>query len=359
MFGSGCGAQKAATAEAEKYIPVEVQPAAASTLVETAVFSGKVYADQELALVPKMPGKVVSVNVTAGSHVKAGEVLFTLDAQDLQKAADQAALAARAAEVNYERTKEQVAEAKLNLERQQQLYAAGAISKSQLEAFENQASDKPLELAQLQWDQAKLSLQQAQDALSNAIVTAPIDATVAAVNVKYGEMASTVQPAVTLATLDKLYVSINVGENIIAALKPGQEAKITVAGGGGAELSGKIDTLAPAANAQTQLYPVKIKIDKADSSIKPGMFAKVQLAIDTKANVLAVNSEAVVLKNGKNTVYVVEGDRAVAKEVVTGVDTGTQLEIVKGLQAGEKVIVKGQTLVEQGSKVKVVGGSAS
>lgn len=358
LLSGGCGAQKTVAVE-EKYIPVEVQSASMSTLVETAVFSGKVYADQELNIMPKISGKVTGVNVKVGSPVKAGAVLFTLDKEDLQKAVDQAALVVRTAEANYDRTKEQVDLAKINLERQQQLYNAGAISKSQLESSESQASAKPLELAQIQWDQAKLSLQQAQDALSNSVVRAPIDGTISAVNVKYGETASNVQQAITLTTLDNLYVSINVDENIVVAIKPGQNAKVTVSSTGGAEITGKIDTIAPSANPQTQLYAVKVKIDNKDGVIKPGMFAKVELSIKNKDNVLAVNSEAVVLKNGKNTVYVVEGDRAVAKEVVTGLDTGVLLEIVKGLNSGDKVIVKGQTLVEQGSKVKVVGGSAS
>ncbi len=359
VMSAGCGAQKTTVTVEEKYIPVEVQATSVQTLIETAAFSGKVFAEQEISVVPKLPGKVTGVKVKVGSQVKAGEVLFTLDLQDLQKAVDQASIGVRNAEANYLRTKEQLELAKLNLERQQQLYAAGGISKGQLEGFESQASEKPLEMAQIQWDQSKLSLQQAQDTLSNALVTAPIEGTVSAVNVKYGEMASNAQPAITLTTLDNLYVLINVAENIVNTLKPEQEAKIAVSSAGGVEITGKVYSIAPTSDARTQLYPVKVTLENKGGSIKPGMFAKVQLATQTKANILAVNSESVLLKNGKNTVYIVEGDRAVAKEVLIGLDTGSKLEILKGLNAGEKVIVKGQTLVNQGSKVKVVGGSAS
>jgi hypothetical protein len=75
--------------------------------------------------------------------------------------------------------------------------------------------------------------------------------------------------------------------------------------------------------------------------------------------VMAIKSEAVVLKNEKTIVYVVEGDKAVIKEVVTGLDTGVDIEILKGLVQGDKVIIKGQTLVDEGHKVKVVGGEES
>ena len=100
-------------------------------------------------------------------------------------------------------------------------------------------------------------------------------------------------------------------------------------------------------------------IENTENLVKPGMFAKVEIPTATKENVLAVNSEAVVLKNAEYVVSVAQEERAVAKKVVSGLDTGAEVEIREGLQAGEQVIVKGQTLVEQGSKVKVVGGSES
>lgn len=355
---SGCGSQKTSTVE-EKYTPVEVQPAAVQTLVETTNFSGKVSSDQDLSLVPKVPGKVTSVNVKVGDAVSAGSVLFTLDSTDLQKAVDMAAIGVRTAEVNYQRTQEQIDLAKTNLERQKQLYAAGAISKAQLETFESQASETPLQLAQIQRDQAKLSLQQAQDGLNNTAVTAPASGTVAAVNVKVGEMASNAMPAITLTQLNSLYVALNVPENIVNSIKLGQEAKVTISSASTDELKGTISSVAPSADTKTMLYAVKIAVDNTEGKIKPGMFAKVELPTQSISNVLAVKSEAIVTKNGKTLVYVVEDNSAVEKEVTTGLDTGALVEITKGLNQGDSVIVKGQTLVDKGSKVKVVGGNES
>lgn len=356
----GCGSQNtAATAVEEKYIPVEVLPATVQTLVETTNFNGKINSDQALNLVPKMPGKVTSVNVHVGDKVNSGTVLFTLDSADLQKAVDQASIGVLSAEARYQQTKEQIDLAKTNLERQKQLYAAGAISKVQLEQAESQASETPLQLAQIGWDQAKLGLQQAQEALSNAVVTAPVDGTVTAVNVKAGEMASSAQPAVSMTQLSSLYVDISVPENIVNALKLGQEAKVTVTSAEAQDLTGKISSLAPASDVRTMLYALKVVIDNPDGKIKPGMFAKVEMITESRSDVLAVNSEAIVTKNGKLFVYVVENEAAVEKEVTTGLDSGAMVEVTNGLNPDEQVIIKGQTLVNQGSKVKIVGGNAS
>jgi RND family efflux transporter MFP subunit len=277
----------------------------------------------------------------------------------LQKSVDAAAILVRSAEAGYAQTKVQFDTAQVNLERQKQLYEAGAISKSTLEMAETQASETPLKLAQIQLDQANLNSAQAQDALNNANVTSPISGTVSAVNVKYGEMASSAAPAVTITKLDALNVSLSVPENIVNALQVGQTAQVTVTSAGDKKLDGKIQSIAPSSDARTQLYTVKIAIENVGGVIKPGMFAQVEIPTRTKADVLTVKSQAIVLKNGQNTVFVVEDDRAVAKSVESGLDTGAEVEITGGLNAGDKVVTKGQTMVEQGSKVKVVGGSES
>lgn len=339
LLTGGCGSQKtAATSVEEQYIPVEVLPAAVQTLVETTNFSGKINSDQDLSLVPKMPGKVSSVHIQVGDKVSAGTVLFTLDTTDLQKAVDMASFGVRSAETNYQRTKEQIDLAKTNLERQQQLFAAGAISKAQLETAESQASETPLQLVQIQWDQAKVSLQQAQEGLGNAVMTAPAEGTVTAVNVKPGEMASSALPSVTLTQLNALNVTLNVPENIVNSLKVGEEAKVTIPSAEAQELTGRISNIAPAADARTMLYAIKVAIDNPEGKIKPGMFAKVEIATKSRSDVLAVNSEAIVTKNGKSLVYVVENEMAVEKEVTIGLDTGAKVEITKGLNSGEQVM---------------------
>lgn len=362
LAGTGCSAQAAADGiEEESYVPVQTQSAAAKTLVETAIFSGKILSDQEVSVVPKVPGKVTGISVKVGDKVQAGQSLFAMDTEDLQSTLDSAVIGVQSAEINYQMAKDGLDTAQENLERQQALYDAGALSKVQLEAAESQVTtaEKSLELVEVQKEQAENGLAQAQKALSDMTVTAPVSGTVSALNVVVGQMASQAVAAVTITQLDALYVSLSVPENLVNTLQVGQEATVIINSAGEKELKGTLSSLAPAANAQTGLYPVKVTIENTEGLVKPGMFAKVEIPTQTKENVLAVNSEAVVLKNGEYVVFVVEEERAVAKKVVSGLDTGAEVEIREGLQAGEQVIVKGQTLVEQGSKVKVVGGSES
>ncbi len=391
----GCSESTPTAVVEEKYIPVEVEVSGKKTLTNTAVISGTVSSDTNVAVMPKIPGKVLAVNVKVGDTVKKGTVLFTLDASDLQKQVDTMSASLQAAEAGYVKSQEQwemalsslertkllaadkIANARLNLDNTKALYEAGAAAKAQLdqaelglkelestfaaqiEQLETQASNSSLQMAEAQFNQAKVGYNQALETLNNAVVTAPVDGIVSQVNVTVGNMASNAQAALNLTSADGLYSSISVPENLINNLAENQEVKVTVPSVSEESFVGKIDHISPSADPRMQLYPLKVLIGNPDGLIKPGMFVKVELATEQKEDVLAVKNEAVVLKNEKTIVYVVQEDKAVAKEIVTGLDTGVDIEILEGLDTDEQVIIKGQTLVAEGSKVKIVGGEAS
>ena len=381
FIGRGFLNKPAATLVEEKYIPVEVEAAGKKTLVNTAILSGKVSSDTDVSVVPKIQGKVESVKVKVGDFVKKDAVLFTLDSSDMSdtfQLADARYQNSKelwdAAKASLERTQtlasEKIAKAQQDLANTKALFEAGAVSKdqlnqaelglkeleasyaSQIEQLQVQSSDSSLQLAQVQ-------LTQAREALDNAVVTAPVDGFVSQVNVTVGNMATSAQSAMSLTSPDSLYSSIGVPENLVNSLDKNKAVKVTVPSVSEKNFVGKIDNISPSADPKTQLYPLKVLIQNLDGLIKPGMFAKVELTTEEKADVMAVKGEAVVLKNEKTIVYVVVEDKAVAKEVVTGLDTGVDIEILKGLDPGDKVIIKGQTLVDEGHKVKVVGGEKS
>jgi len=378
---AGCGGSKPTEAVEEKYIPVEVEAVGNKTLVNTAILSGKVTSETDVAVVPKVPGKVESVGVKVGDTVRSGQVLFTLETTDLSNAYQLAEARYQtgkdqwnSAKTSLERTKalaaEKIANAKQTLANTKALFDAGAASKVQLDQAELglkelesmyagqieqlgvQASDSSLKLAEVQ-------LTQAREALDNATVTAPVEGIVSQVNVQAGNMATSAQAAVSLTNITSVYSELSVAENLVNRLANGQPVKVTVPSVSEKSFVGKIDHISPAADPKTRLYPMKITLENPDGLIKPGMFAKVELVTDEKADVKAVKSEAIVLKNEKTIVYVVQDDKAVGKEVVTGLDTGVDIEILKGLNEGDQVIIKGQTLVDEGHKVKVVGGEKS
>jgi len=342
--------------EEEDYTPVEIETVDMKTISNQTILSGTVNVNKEVNVVPKTPGKLTQINVKVGTYVNEGTVLFTLDREDIEKQVQQAKKSMDAASVNYEKTKEQIENAKANLERTKQLYEQGAVSLNQYEQAQLTASDSTMNAVQVQYEQAELVYNQALDSLKNTSVTSPIKGIVSMVNVEEGEMASTAQPVVVVVDLSKLYIKIDVPENIISKLAIGQVVMVDIPSASEKSITGRIETISPTVDQTTRMYSIDIYIENSEQVIKAGMFANVHLNTDTKENVIAVKSEAVLEKNNKYYVYVLEEDKAVEKEVTVGLDTGDYAEISKGLEKGEIVLTKGQHYVQNGSKVKVIRG---
>jgi len=411
---SGCGAKEAATvATVEEYTPVEVAAVKTDTIYNSTMITGKIAGKNDVAVIPKVAGRVEEVSVKVGQTVKAGQTIVVLDKSDLQNRVDQVNASMNSAAVGVEQAKnglkqaessiksievsydlakasydanyEKIQNAKLNLERSKVLYEQGIISKSQLEQAELAASDTTIKVLEAQlaqaneallqsnngvnqatvavkqaeagYNQAKLAYDQAVKSLNDTVVTAPMDGVIYAVNVEKGEMASGAQPIATIISVDKVYVKVDVTEKLVTKLQKGSKMNLEVPSVSDKKLTGIITLISPVANLQNNLYTIEIEVDNKDHAIKPGMFARVEFNTDYKEKVMVVKSEAVTVNDKKQIVYVEEKGKAVEKIVETGLDNGSYVEIKKGLSLNDKVIVKGQELVENGETVKVVGGA--
>ena len=400
MMFTGCkgGAEDTAGIIEEDYIPVEVQKAEIKDMGNNITLQGKVHANDEAMVLPKIPGRVSEVRVKLGDSVQKDTVLFVMDQEDInrnveqaqksvelaqkstkqaQKSVEQSANGIETAKINYESLKENIENAEKNLQRTKELFEAGAISQSQLEQAELAASKKPLEAAQAQirqaemayeqsqigyeqalnqLSQAELGYRQAQSALDDTIVKAPMSGVISSLNVVAGELSGGSQPLATIADIDKLYFQTDVTENIVNSLKVGQKVALNIPSAMEEEITATIDFIGSTPDARTQLYMVKVYIDNASGNIKAGMSGHITLDTESRQNVLVTDVSGVLDREGEYFVMVAEGDYAVEKKVTPGMDIGSEIEIVEGLKEGEMVIVKGQHYVADGEKIKIVGG---
>lgn len=384
MAGCSKSGEKDVAQVEEKYTPVEVEAATIKSIANILNFNGKVYANEEIAVIPKVIGTVTNVNIELGDVVEKGTVLFTIDKEDISKSVEQAANAIELAKKgvaqaengyntavsNFELNKEKIENAQLNLERTRKLYEEGAISKSQLEQTELAASEKNLDVMEGQVNQAEIAHQQALDQLKqaelsykqvasnldNTVVTAPMDGVVSSLNVKKGQIVINSQPAVTIVDADKVFIQINVVENMVNKFEVGQEVEVNIPAAFDGYIPSTISYIGPTTDMRSQLYPIKIYLENPDNKIKQGMNGKVNINIDKSESTIVVKSNAVLDKDDKKIVYVIEDDIAIEKEVEVGLDTGDFIEIKSGIMEGDKVIVVGQHYVENGGKVKVVRG---
>ncbi|KAB3529687.1 efflux RND transporter periplasmic adaptor subunit [Alkaliphilus serpentinus] len=384
---SGVGCTKEVSSDEaikENYIAVETEKVLIDSIENTTRFNGKIIANEEIVVMSKLVGVVDTVNVELGDKVAKDTILFTLDQEDLskntqqaenalssaKKSVEQSLNALNSATLNFQLTKEKIDNAILNHERNKELYAVGGISKAQLEQSELAASTKQLEVAELQVKQAEIAYQQAQNQLTqshisfdqamrnfdNTVVKAPMDGIVSTLNVKEGAIATSSQAAAVIVDAQRVYMQLNIVETLVNKLSVGQEVELYIPAAFDEAITATIDYISPTTDARNQLYTVKIYVDNTSGKIRPGMNGEARLSVDRIDSALIIQSDAVIDKDGDSVVYVLEDDKAVERNVTTGLDTGDFVEILSGLEEGEEVIVKGQHYVENGQKVQVVRG---
>ncbi|HHV65418.1 MAG TPA: efflux RND transporter periplasmic adaptor subunit [Peptococcaceae bacterium] len=351
IFGSGSG--NVPVDVQQSYIAVNAQTVQKGDISTSITLSGKVQADKEAAVLAKTAGRVQSIAVKVGDMVEKDQVLFSLDKTDMQAAYEQALAGYQLAEAAYEMNLEKYNKAVQDYENAKKLYEIGAISKNDLDLAEMQASDAVLRTSEAQFAQAKAQFESVSRSYADLDVKSPIAGIVTALNVKIGDMVTNAAPAATVVDMKKVFVTVSVSEKVINLLKNNQEALVEIASAG-KSVKGQIESLSLAADARTGKYDLKVYIDNEDGLIKPGMFAKVTIATETKNDVIVIPTEAIIFHNGRDVVYVVNGNKVEEREVTVGLENGKQSEILSGLSAGEVIVIKGMNFVSDGSEIKII-----
>ena len=190
---------------------------------------------------------------------------------------------------------------------------------------------------------------------AQSAVKAPISGTITAVNAVVGGVASQQLSVAKIAKTEDLKISMNVPERYVSKIQIGQKAELKFDAYPGEVFEAVITEVSPVLDATSRTMGVNLELTKRDKRIKAGMFAKVKLITDTHSNIVIVSESALVNRYGDTYVFVVAPDSSVEKRVVkAGIRVDDKREILEGLNDGEEVVVRGQTLLEDGSKVNVV-----
>lgn len=351
---AGCGNNAETGVTEETYTAVEIETLKNMELHIENIMTAKTYADKDVYVIPMMSGKVEKIFVSVGDRVQKDDILFVMDKNDIDKQVNQAYAAYESAKAGYDVSAAQIESAKKSFERIEKLYEEGAIAETQYDQAKLAASDEALEAAKRGVEQARVAYENAASVSENAEVKAPISGVISDISIVEGEFATSAQPPMTIVDSDSITVELGIPGNMVNKIVKGIPVNVEISSANYSEKS-TVDSISTSTDIMTNLYTVNILLEN-NGFIKPGMFAKVNFETDKIENTLAVKTEAVVEKDEKSYVYVVNGDVAMEKEVVTGLDTGTYIEIKEGLTIGDKVIVKGQDYINNGSKIKVVRG---
>jgi RND family efflux transporter MFP subunit len=293
----------------------------------------------------EVAARVVERHVEPGASIEAGAPLVTLDADLLGIAVDEARAAHAARGVD-------LAEAKRELARGEELRREDALSRQRYDALrfgvQRAASAERL---------AAATLRRAERARADAVVRAPFAGTVESVAVQVGDYLAPGQPVAAVADLSQVRLKAGVTAEEAAELAPGLAARVSLAGLGGEPVSTKIQSVGGVADAMTGTYPVELWLENADGRLRGGMVGQALLAPGSEAAALVVPRAAVLRREGALVVFRVERDgdtrRARLQPVEVGRGRGERVEIRRGLEAGQQVVVDGHFALTDGAPVSV------
>jgi len=351
---SGCGKETEVVKESE--LAVGVTQVKLQNIVQNVSYPGIVRGKNEVIIMPKASLRVTGIYLKPGDPVRAGQTIMSLDSSDLNVALLQAQSAAALAESGQQANNSQLEIARKNYERTQQLYEAGAVSSAALEAakaaYDNANSSSAASVAG-----AQAALAAAQDAVDKCNIKSPINGVLGSVNLSLGEISSPAVPAAIVTDNSALEVEVMVNENDVSFIKEGSQVDILVKAAQTTGVSGHVETIATVADPSKRNFMVKVALPNKDGKIRSGMFAELTIDTMSKKNVLCVPINAVIPKGGSTIVYTVDKNKkARPLDVKTGIKNDRYIEITEGLKAGQTVITKGNTLVNDGTLVRVIAG---
>ena len=300
---------------------VEVAPAEMRALSLSEEFTAQLEAKVVNNITAQAGGRLKQLLVKVGDRVGAGQAVARMEATQ----ASQAQI--------------QLADAKTNFARMDELYKVGGVSKAQ-------------------WEQAKSAVDQAKlaygNAAENTVLRSPISGFVTAKNYDNGDMTSPQLPVVVIQQIAPVKAVIGVSEQYYSYLKKGAAATLSVDALGEETFSGIVTNIFPTLDPVTHTVSTEIEVSNKDLKLRPGMYARVHLDFGTK-EALTVPDKAIVRQAGSGAryVYVFSGGKAVYRAVELGQQQGDLYEVVSGLNAGDQVIISAPSNLKNGLSVKL------
>jgi HlyD family secretion protein len=390
------GTQRVARME----VPVQVTPVVSKPLTYSIKVTGDIFALMQVDLFPKVSGYLERIDVHIGDIVKQGQVIAQIDRTDfLQKVREIEAKVAQAraqlaeletgtrteelrqAEEAVRQTQSRFENAKLQHERIEALYKREVISKKerdvsdmdyivaeaqlassqqQLKLLREGARQEVRDATQAKLKEMEAVLEQERNHLKDTKIVAPFRGEISRKYVDAGAFVSPSAPPTPLVNIvhtETLKIIANVLEKDIPLLKAGMKAKVRVESYPGRVFEGRVEKINSALDLATRTLQAEVYIPNSDRSLKPGMFANVELALLEKPQTLVIPREAVIEAGSEMSVFVVEGKQAVRKSVTIGYEQDRMVEVLKGLNEGDQVVIKGQQLIKEGSTIRVIEGS--
>jgi HlyD family secretion protein len=348
---------------------VSVSERAAGTQASVLNASGYVTARRRATVSSKVTGKVIEVNVEEGMAVREGQVLARLDDSSLRAAMTLARAQLEAAKQAIPESEVRLAEARVNLQRQQRLMKDGLTTSSAIDQAEAEVNSLAARInslrEQINVAQSQVALQ--QTAIDDMVIRAPFSGVALSKDAQPGEMVSPVSAGggftrtgiSTIVDMRSLEIEVDVNESYINRVNAGQPVSAVLDAYPDWQIPAKVIAVVPTADRQKATVLVRIGFNELDPRILPDMGVKVTFLREADAAAPVAQAMTLVPKgavqtaNGANFVYLVVQDTVERRAIKTGGTDGDRLEVTAGLKGGDRVVVAPPAELAEGIKIIV------
>jgi HlyD family secretion protein len=392
LFAAGCSKNEAP--EAESVAPVQTAPVVRAPMQRIIKAQAILHPLNQASITPKIAAPVREFHVNRGDHVRQGQLLAVLENQDLAAAVveskglvDQAEAGYRSttaatlpveiarAQAEVRSTKEALDAAQKLYDSRKELVQQGALPRRQLDEANvalvqarNQHENAVRQLnsldqveretatrqVQAQLDAAKGRHQGVQAQLEYSRITSPINGVVTERPFYAGEMAGTDKPLLTVMDISRVIARANVPADLLPFLRVGNPATI-VGSDPTAELHGKVTVVSPALDPNSTTAEVWIEAPNPEERFRPGSTVQVTIVAETVPDAIVVPLTAILPSPEGGSMVLVAGADSLAHErqIEIGIRAAGTVQILKGLEPGEQVIVVGGLGLEDKAKVRI------
>jgi RND family efflux transporter MFP subunit len=376
------GAAAAYYALAARGVPVKVVTAralssgsaSAGSLLDA---SGYVVARREATVAAKITGKVTQVLIEEGQHVKAGQIVGRLDDTNVRAAYDQARAQLDYARAALQQVRVNLANAQRDYARKQDLFNEHFVSKADLDNAQTAQDELRAQLvtAQRSVDVAAAGVEVARRNLDDTVIRAPFSGVITVKAAQPGEIISPISAGGgftrtgigTIVDMDSLEVEVDVNENFINRVHPGQPVTVKLNAYPDWQIPAHVIAVVPTADRSKATVKVRVGLGVKDPRILPEMGVRVSFLDETQSGSRAgtpkrgalVAPEAVQADGRNGIVYVVHDGSVERREVKLGAKTPEGQIVLSGLAGGERLAVGDFGKLADGAKVRVLGPDAS
>lgn len=332
------------------------------TLERTLMSTGEVRAFAEVNVVSKITGRLEKLRLPdgkvleVGDEVKMGDVIAIIERSALEAAVKKDQAAVEVAKASLERAKVNLNDSEKEKKRAEEIFAQGASTEQKRDqaVMNYERSVAEMTLAKSQIAQAEAALLQSEVNLKEATIIAPMSGTISQKFLDEGNMVGLGTPLVKISQIDTVKIMSDVSERHLALIAPGKTNVHIVADSyPDLQFDGVVFQIGIDLDTKTRTAPIEIRIPNTEKKLRPGMFTRVKIVLETFENVPVVPDAALIHREGKVFVFCLNEKQVKLTEVALGIADGDYHHILGGLNIGDVILISGQRLLKDGDTVEI------